>query len=347
MNKLRAVVAFLGAVWVVGAAVGVARAEYAESVYESKKFRSYTIPTPAPGSAPPVIGSTQLYRVRKGDTLMDIARLFSLGYNEIVHANPGIDPWVPPAGAVIILPTEWVLPCCHYQGIVMNIPEMRLFYYQPGGNGTTIVHTYPVGLGRDEWRTPRGKWKIKGKTVNPQWNIPASIRAEHIRDKGDYRTMIPGGAPDNPLGKYRFELTMGAYRIHGTNIPWGVGMQVSHGCVRLYPEEIEALFPKVPVGTGGEFAYEVVKIGERNGAVYIEVQNDIYGHAPAIFNEAMRVLQNQGLADKVDRTKLVEALEAADGIPIRISGGHEGAELMSPSELPTPAPPQAPAGEAS
>jgi L,D-transpeptidase ErfK/SrfK len=337
--------AVVGLVGILG--VAVARAEYSEAVYESKDMPTYTIPTPAPGSAPPIIGQTQLYRVRKGDTLMDIARLFSLGYNEIVHANPGIDPWVPPAGAVIILPTEFVLPCCQYSGIVMNIPEMRLFYYQPAANGTTIVHTHPVGLGRDEWRTPRGKWRVRGKTVNPQWNIPASIRAEHIRDKGDYRTSIAGGAPDNPLGKYRLELTMGAYRIHGTNIPWGVGMQVSHGCVRLYPEEIEALYPKIPVGTNGAFEYEVVKVGMRDGAVYVEVQNDIYGHAPAIYAEAMKVLERQGLADQIDKTKLVEALEAADGIPARISGEREGAELLPPSELPTPAPPQAPAGEES
>jgi L,D-transpeptidase ErfK/SrfK len=117
--------------------------------------------------------------------------------------------------------------------------------------------------------------------------------------------------------------------------------------VRLYPEEIEALYPRIPVGTNGEFAYEVVKVGVKNGAVYVEVQNDIYGHAPAIYAEAMKVLERQGLAGQVDRQQLLYALEAADGIPARISGENEGAELLPPSELPTPAPPQAPAGEES
>ena len=114
-----------------------------------------------------------------------------------------------------------------------------------------MVHTYPVGLGRDDWQTPSGTFKVIGKTVNPQWNIPESIRQEHITERGDPRTFIPGGAPDNPLGKYRLELTLPSYRIHGTDIPWGVGMLVSHGCVRLYPEDIEDLFPRVPIGTPG------------------------------------------------------------------------------------------------
>src|SRR5206468_3361264 len=118
---------------------------------------------------------------------------------------------------------------------------MRLFYYRhsPGDPHTTIVYTYPVGLGRDDWRTPSGKFRIRGKTVNPQWNIPESIRQEHIKERGDPRKFIPGGDPENPLGKYRMELTLPLYGIHGTDIPWGVGMQVSHGCVRLYPEDLE------------------------------------------------------------------------------------------------------------
>src|SRR5262249_8762619 len=150
-----------------------------------------------------VIGQLRTYRVRKGDTLMDLARYYDLGYNEIVEANPGLDPWIPPAGATIILPTQWVLPCCAYQGIVVNIPEMRLFQYVHSKDdpGHVTVVTYPVGLGRDDWMTPRAKFKIRGKTVNPQWNIPESIRKEHIKDRGDPRTFIAGGDPDNPLGK--------------------------------------------------------------------------------------------------------------------------------------------------
>jgi lipoprotein-anchoring transpeptidase ErfK/SrfK len=142
------------------------RRRFEEADYFAKTIPAYRIPTPtAPGIAPvSVIGEVQVYRIRKGDTLMDLARYYSLGYNEIVEANPGIDPWVPPAGATVLLPTQWVLPCCTYRGVVVNIPEMRLFYMRPTSDGTTLVNTYPVGLGRDDWRTPEGKFVIQGKT---------------------------------------------------------------------------------------------------------------------------------------------------------------------------------------
>jgi L,D-transpeptidase ErfK/SrfK len=305
------------------AIVTTARADYPEETFLARQDVSFTIPTPSSGSLPPIIGSLRLYRIRKGDTLMDVARLYGLGYNEIVDANPGLDPWVPPAGATVLLPTEWILPCCTYQGIVVNVPEMRLFYYTPAGPGQTLVHTYPVGLGRDDWQTPSGNFKVIGKTVNPQWNIPEDIRVEHIRERGDDRTFIPGGDPDNPLGKYRLELSMPMYRIHGTNIPWGVGMQVSHGCVRLYPEDIERLFPQVPVGTAGVFAYETVKVGRRGGAVYVESHEDIYGKTPAIFSTALNELSRRGVGGDVDREKLEIGLRDSGGVPFVVSGSDE------------------------
>jgi L,D-transpeptidase ErfK/SrfK len=301
---------------------GSARAGYDEDTFERKSIPAYSIATTPKGEpTDTVIGQVRTYRIRKGDTLIDLARYYDLGYNEIVEANPGVDPWVPPVGATILLPTEWVLPCCTYVGIVANIPEMRLFYYQRSREDphTTIVRTYPVGLGRDDWRTPSGKFKIRGKTVNPQWNIPESIREEHIKERGDPRKFIPGGDPDNPLGKYRFELTLPLYGIHGTNIPWGVGMQVSHGCVRLYPEDIERLFPLVPVGTPGEFAYEPVKVGTRGGAVYVEVHQDIYGYTPAVYRVAAENLERRGLRERVDDHLLEAAIEGSAGMPVRVS----------------------------
>ncbi len=302
-----------------------ARADWDEDAFLRKTFPTYSIPTPPKGGPAPetVIGSVRTYRIRKGDTLMDLARWFSLGYNEITEANPGIDPWVPPAGATILIPTEWVLPCCTYEGVVVNIPEMRLFLYRraPGDPRTTIVHTLPVGLGRDEWRTPNGKFKIRGKTVNPQWNIPESIRKEHIAERGDARTFIAGGDPDNPLGKHRIELTLPMYGIHGTNIPWGVGMQVSHGCVRLYPEDIAHLFPLVRPGMAGEFTYQPVKAGVRAGVVYVEAHQDIYGYAPALFQEASEAIQRAGLTNRVDPALLQAALENRSSMPDRVSAG--------------------------
>jgi L,D-transpeptidase ErfK/SrfK len=301
---------------------------YTEEDFFAKPDTVFTIPTPHGLDPQTVIGQVRQYRIRPGDTLMDLARLYTLGYNEIVEANPGLDPWVPPVGAVILLPTEWVLPCCSYTGIVVNIPEMRLFYFTRGPqSGTTTVHTYPVGLGRDDWRTPTGSFRVSGKTVNPQWNIPESIRKEHIEERDDPRTFIPGGDPDNPLGKYRLELTLPMFRIHGTNIPWGVGMQVSHGCVRLYPEDIERLFPQVPIGTPGEFTYQVIKVGKREGAVFGEVHEDIYGHNPAIFREAMNVLEARGVAGEIDQQLLLNGLGDSGGMPFQLTPGAPGASL--------------------
>ena len=311
------------------------RASWDEETFARKSIPAYSISAPSKGARPTdtVVGQVRPYRIRKGDTLVDLARYYDLGYNEIVDANPGIDPWVPPVGATILLPTEWVLPCCTYEGVVVNIPEMRLFFYRRSQEDprTTIVYTYPVGLGRDDWRTPSGKFKIRGKTVNPQWNIPESIRKEHIAERNDPRTFIAGGAPDNPLGKHRLELTLPMYAIHGTDIPWGVGMQVSHGCVRLYPEDIERLFPHVPIGAPGEFAYQPVKVGTRGGAVYVETHRDIYGYAPALFREAETVLERAGLSDRVDRELLVSALDDPAGMPIRVTPEESDAPAVVPA----------------
>ena len=318
MTRLRFVLACLLALGSASAAV----ADYPEEVFMRKAIPAYSIPTPTKGSSTDtVIGQVRNYRIRKGDTLLDVARYFDLGWNEIIDANPYIDPWVPPAGSTILLPTEWVLPCCSYDGVVVNIPEMRLFFFRRSKEDprTTVVHTFPVGLGRDDWRTPTGKFKIRGKTLNPQWNIPESIRKEHIADRGDARTFIAGGDPENPLGRHRIELTLPMYGIHGTNIPWGVGMQVSHGCVRLYPEDIERLFPLVPVGVPGEFTYQPVKAGLRDGAVFLEAHTDIYGHAPAPYREAEAALARAGLADRSDEQGLLRALQDPAGMPVRIT----------------------------
>lgn len=297
-------------------------AGFEEDDFSRKSYPVFTVPTGADGApVDTVVGDLRLYRVRRGDTLIDLARYFDLGYTEILEANPGIDPWVPAAGATLLLPTQHVLPCCTYTGIVVNIPEMRLYLYErpKGQPNTLIVRTLPVGLGRDDWPTPKAKFKVRGKTVNPQWNIPESIRKEHISERGDPRTFIPGGAPDNPLGKYRIELTLPMYGIHGTDIPWGVGMQVSHGCVRLYPEDIEHLFPMVPVGAAGEFTYQTVKVGRRGDTVFLEAHDDIYSQAPWRYREAESAFQARGLNAGLGEAMILRALEDSNGMPVPVS----------------------------
>ena len=300
--------------------------DYTEDLFARKSIPTFSVRTRVEDGAPvdTVVGQTRSYRVRPGDTLLDVARYYDLGYNEIVEANPGVDPWVPPVGATLVLPTAWTLPCCTYEGLVLNIPEMRLYSYRhPSGDPRTlIVTTYPVGLGRDDRRTPRGRFKVRGKTVNPSWVIPESIRREHIAERGDPRTVIPPGDPDNPLGKYRLELTIPRYAVHGTNIPWGVGMEVSHGCARLYPEDMERLFPLVTVGTPVAFTYQAVKVGRRAGAVYVEVHPDIYRYTPDLTRVARAELRRQGLVTDVDERLLRVAAKESRGVPFRVSGDH-------------------------
>jgi len=293
---------------------------FTEEVFAQKPMRAYRIPTPEPGKPPvqTVIGEVGSHRVRQGETLLDIARYYDLGMNEIADANPGVDLWSPKVGSRVVVPTAWVLPCCSYEGLIVNVPELRLFYLQraPGEPGVTIVRTYPLGLGRDDRRTPKGNFTVTGKTVNPTWVIPPRIRQDHIRELGDARWSIPGGAPDNPLGKYRFELSLEPYRIHGTNIPWGIGMLISNGCSRLYPEDVEHLFPLVTIGTKGAFIYQPVKVGVRDGQVYVESHPDLYRLGGSLAPTAAATLKTAGVTFTDERVASV--VKQAAGVPTKV-----------------------------
>lgn len=326
-----------GVVWrvgVVAAAVVVLctaapAVEYTEQVFFAKPALgrpSVLVPGTEIGKARTVIGSSRFYKAQKKDTFLDIARYYDLGYNEFEEANPGVDPWVPPASEVLLLPTEFILPDASYSGIVVNIPEMRLYFYRSVGRGQVLVTTFPVGLGRDDWRTPSGKFKVVEKTENPRWVLPESIREEHRKDGRPAPEFIAGGDPENPLGKYRFRLTLPLYGIHGTNIPWGVGMQVSHGCVRLYPEDIERLFPMVPVGTAGEFVYQPIKLGTRDGRIFIEVHKDIYDQLPAMYREALRLVDKNGWRSRADLERLEQAVLDQSGVPVDITRDEDAVE---------------------
>jgi L,D-transpeptidase ErfK/SrfK len=296
--------------------------EYTEQLFFAKPSGGHpamAVPGTEVGKSRTLIGSSRFYQAQKKDTFLDVARYYDLGYNEFEEANPGVDPWVPPAGEVLLLPTEFVLPDASYVGIVVNIPEMRLYYYRPAARGQVMVTTFPVGLGRDDWRTPSGKFKVIEKTENPRWVLPESIREEHRKDGRPAPEFIAGGDPENPLGKYRLRLTLPLYGIHGTNIPWGVGMQVSHGCVRLYPEDIGRLFPMVPVGTPGEFVYQPIKLGTRDGRIFIEVHKDIYDQLPGMYREAVRILDKYGWRRIADLHRLEQAVLDQSGVPVDIT----------------------------
>lgn len=269
-------------------------------------------------SAATVIGSSESHRIGSGETLLDVARENGLGVNEMRAAFPEVDLWVPPPGTRLELPTWWVLPESKRRGIVVNIPEMRLYYFANDTEEPTVL-TAPVGLGRDDWRTPVGRFRVSEKTRDPTWVIPESILKERIRELGRSERSIPGGHPDNPLGRHRLRLTLPLYSIHGTNQPWGVGMQTSHGCVRLYPEDIEPFFEKVAVGTEGEFVDQPVKVGARDGVVYVEVHPAIYRKNFDYRGTARTLLRRKGWNQNVDWNAVDQAIAKKSGVPTAIS----------------------------
>jgi L,D-transpeptidase ErfK/SrfK len=222
---------------------------------------------------PLVFGIVEHYTATYEDTLTDIARRYSLGYEEIVRANPGVDPWLPGAGKDIVIPGRRILPNAPQEGIVINLPEHRLYYFpkQKKKNEPRIVLTYPVSIGKMDWHTPLGETRIVGKTKNPSWHPPESVRKEHAA-RGEPLPKVVGPGPDNPLGAYamRLGIPTGAYLIHGTNNPLAVGMAVTHGCMRMYPEDVEALFSLVPVGTKVRIINEPVKTAFVNGELLLE-----------------------------------------------------------------------------
>ena len=329
---------------VTACAVPVLAHTWRDADFASRPLYAY----PLPEGRDDIIGTLTTYKIQRGDTLLDVGRWFGLSAKEISDANHHMDWWLPPPGAVIVLPTEHILPDTAYNGLVMNIPEMRLYYYYPSSvyrrhHGKTrlmpaayrsgrVVYTFPVGLGRFDWRTPIGKWTVTAKVKDPAWVLPQDIYEEHLERDGEAEHVIPGGGPDNPLGHYKLDLSIPEYGLHGTNVPWGVGMTVSHGCVRLYPEDIKRLFHKVPVGTPGIFVYQPIKFGWRGGALYVEVHEDLYGKYPGLWNYARGEAKRRGLTGDIDMDKLEKAVEEKSGVPTYVGLSAE------PSAMPIAAP---------
>ncbi|MEM7281857.1 MAG: L,D-transpeptidase family protein [Pseudomonadota bacterium] len=250
-----------------------------------------TLELPDDGSS--IVGVLETAVVQEGETLLDIGRRFGVGYREIEAANPGVDPWVPKVGTEVIVPTRFVLPKAKRNGIVLNIPEMRLYYFPE--NAPEVVETYPVSIGRMDWKTPLGVTKVVSKVTNPSWYPPKSVRAEAKADGRELPGVVPPG-PDNPLGAHAMRLSIPGYLIHGTNRPAGVGMRVTHGCLRMFPEDIASLFQRVPVGTPVRIVNQPFKVGLKDSVLYLEA------HTPL---EEDKAFQEKGL------TLLTEAVVAA------------------------------------
>jgi L,D-transpeptidase ErfK/SrfK len=277
-------------------------------------------PLPSDGSA--LVGADSSVTSVYEDTLPDLAHRFSLGYYEIIRANPGLDVWIPGKDRQIILPGRRILPAGPHEGIVVNLPEHRLYYYpKPRPHEQPVVITYPVSIGKMDWRTPLGATHVIAKIKHPSWYPPESIRKEHAANDDPLPTVVPPG-PDNPLGDFALRLAAGKgeYLIHGTNNPTAVGMAVTHGCIRMYPEDVAALFAIVPVGTPVRLVNDPVKVAWVNGELLLEVH-------PPVDAEGQTIDPNvQVLSQKLDQAlgrssaaihwDLARAtLQAATGIP--------------------------------
>ncbi len=276
----------------------------------SQTYASGAFPLNSPSLL--LIGAKQPYTVKEKETLIELARKFNVGYNEMVHANSSIDPWVPEKGSTITVPTFWLLPEQMEKGILINLAEMRLYYFF-ALNKNKYVKTYPIGIGVAGSDTPTGNYKITAKVKNPVWNVPASIRKE---DPELPAFVLPG--PDNPLGGYWLQLSVNGYGIHGTNRPLGIGRRVSHGCIRLYPEDIKVLFTLVRPGTNVRIIDEPVKVGAYKEKVYIEVNRSGQSD-PELITLAVKKLSRKRLLEKVDTQRIISAIKSATGLPAIIS----------------------------
>ncbi|MCC7257688.1 MAG: L,D-transpeptidase family protein [Gammaproteobacteria bacterium] len=267
-----------------------------------------------------VIGSV---RAGDQDTLTDIARRAGLGYEDMLRANPGVDPWLPGTDVDIVLPKRFILPGGSRTGIVVNLAEYRLYFFTQTG-GRPVVATFPISIGRMDWATPLGRHRVLSKQARPTWYPPESIRAEHAADGDILPRSIPPG-PNNPLGDHAMRLSQSGYLIHGTNRPVGIGMQVTHGCIRMYPEDIAWLFPQVPVGAGVEIVNQPYKFGWAPDGLYLEVHRHLEGDERSdadgsgmteLMQQFVRATNNRPA--EVDWALVDEAFRAKLGIPVRI-----------------------------
>ena len=269
------------------------------------------------------IKETHYVLAKQEDTILDIARDFDIGQNEIILVNPTVDRWLPGENTKVRIPNSRLLPNTPHKGLVLNLPEFRLYYYpEQSKDESRVVITHPISIGRVDWNTPLGKTRIIAKNKNPVWIPPKSIKEEHAAE-GDILPDIYPAGPDNPLGLFALRLGVPGYLIHSTNKPYGVGMRVSHGCIRMYPEDIEKLFPQVKIGTQVYIVNQPIKVGWSGNSLYIEVYPDLEGNELSIedkLNLALDLIEqaNYGQIPVLDSNALKLALQRSNGIPVAI-----------------------------
>lgn len=303
--------------------------------------RGASFPLPADGSN--IVGQLRVVIADPRNTLLDVARHYELGFEEMTSANPGVSIWAPGEGTRIVVPTRFILPPKPWQGVVINIPQRRLYYFPAPRKGEqAMVVTFPLGIARQGWPTPLGQTAITSKYRDPSWTVPDSILEEH-RSGGepDFPDFFPPG-PNNPLGMVAFRTGFPGILLHSTNRPWGVGMRVSHGCIRLYPENAETLFTTLPVGTPIRFVYQPALAGLQDGMLYLSVAEpieDYQENGGSLFQEAINSLlpYNSTMdAPEWDLDRVQLAVELRQFLPVPISTNAPSLEQLLASIRPDP-----------
>lgn len=280
---------------------------------------SMELPLPPPGED--IVGQVQVVKAKYEDTFADLGVANDLGYLEMIAANPGVDAWLPGEGTEIILPTRFILPPGPREGIVINLAEYRMYYFP---KGQSVVHTFPLGIGREGWSSPVTAARITAKTPNPGWTPPKSILEEHAANGDPLPAYVPPG-PDNPLGPYKMALSVPGYLIHGTNKKFGIGMRVSHGCFRMLNHNVLQLADMAPVGTPVRIINEPYKFGLSNGKVYLEAHAPLDDTgAPSVVDKHTAVinalLKREELGSlHLDWEVVREVVAAEDGLPVKIA----------------------------
>jgi L,D-transpeptidase ErfK/SrfK len=287
-----------------------------------------------PGSD--IVGYVQKTVIGKDDTLPDIARRFDVGYEEILTANPGVDPWLPGVGREVVVPTQFILPAAPHEGVVVNVAAMRIFYYPPHKKGEPeTVYTHPIGIGKVGWKTPEGTTKIVSRQKDPVWVVPKSVREEHQDNGEQLPAQVPAG-PDNPLGQFEFRLGWPSYLIHGTNKPYGVGMRSSHGCMRLYPEDIAVFFDLIPIGTKVTVVNQPYLFGWRDGTLYLQAYAVMEDDSRNWSKDRKRLLakllhpKERGKIaqhdEEIDWQRVGDLAHAPRAVPVPVTGGLDGVD---------------------
>ncbi len=281
-----------------------------------------TYPLPTDGSR--LVGENQVVTIPDGNNLPleDFAAQYQMGLSNMLEANPGVDPYLPKGGTILNIPQQLILPDTPHEGIVINSAEMRLYYY-PQGTNTVIV--LPIGIGQLGKDTPIN-WvtKVERKRANPTWTPTAKMHAEYAAAGEPLPPVVPAG-PDNPMGLYALYIGR-LYAIHGTNANFGIGLRVSHGCVRLRNEDIKFLFENVPVGTRVQFVNEPVKATtEPDGSRYIEVHNPLSTSEDQINNNELvpitltKAVTTVTSQSDVDQNVVEQAVQNRSGMPVRLN----------------------------